>query len=435
MNQSWRKSLGILLVATIISKAIGFIRELILASKFGVTQEFDVLLAIFAIPTTIVSLLLYAVPHIIIPRLDLTEKNNSKFYKSFSEKYFWAYILFLTVLTILYTTSSILYIKINSAKIFDQYSKLNIYLILLFGLYIFLNSIYTIIKALYNAKEKFILPSFSPLIIHISIILSVTFFYRFGVISFAFGLVLGSLLQLLVYFVDFKRKDILKYFKFSLKPNKLEYSSYLIILLIEFLGQSYMLIDRSFLAKLPQGHISAIHYASIINNLPVTVVGMSIGTLIFPTITKFAQNKEYKKLQTTLTKTLIASTIIGLSLFILFYNFGEIIISLLLERGKFEHNAVIITSNYLVYLAIGLPFILVHVILTKLCFAFHKENILLISTICAISFKYLLSLYFIQEKFYFGLSLSTSLAFIFNVILLMVVLYKLIYYRKTTIDE
>lgn len=424
MADSLKKGFIIIISATFLSKAFGFARELVIASKFGISEDFDVLLAIFAIPTAITSLFIYAVPHIIIPRLDLNQQSKAKFYLSFSQGYFWVYILLLFCIAFLYIIFSYLFLQFDIYKTINENKLLVSKLLLLFGLYIFIYSIYAILKAVYNAKQKFILPAFSPLIIHLSIIFTVLLFHSYGVICFAYGLVIGSILQLLIYYFDFRRQKILKYFRFGIKPNKLELSAYFIIFFIELLGQTYTLIDRFFIEKLPEGHISSLYYANTLNNLPVTIIGMSLGTLLFPEITRLVQLDELNKLKNIIFKALLLSFLAGLSIFIIFFVFGDTVISILFERGKFDDNAVYITNSYLVYLAIGLPLILVHVILAKLSFAFHKERLLLLSTIMALILKFLLSNYFINQNFFQGLAFATSISFLLNVMIMLIILYK-----------
>lgn len=66
-----KRNFAILSIATICSKMIGFLREVISAQKFGLSDDFDIYLSVFVIPSLITSLLLYAVPNIVIPKLEL----------------------------------------------------------------------------------------------------------------------------------------------------------------------------------------------------------------------------------------------------------------------------------------------------------------------------------------------------------------------------
>ena len=73
-----RRNVAILSIATICSKLIGFLREVISAQKFGLSDDFDIYLSVFVIPSLITSLLLYAVPNIVIPKLKLNGNIDNK---------------------------------------------------------------------------------------------------------------------------------------------------------------------------------------------------------------------------------------------------------------------------------------------------------------------------------------------------------------------
>lgn len=424
MKQSWKKNFSILLVATLLSKAIGFIRELVIASKFGVSEQFDILLTVFVIPNMLISLLLYAIPHIVIPRLDLAEKSQAKFYTTFTKQFFWPYIIFLLIVVVIYNVLFQIYIHFFPSIQFKNYIQLASNLTILFTFFTFFSSTYNIFKAVYNAKERFTLPAFTPLLIHTSVILSVLFFYQeYGVLSFAYGLVIGGVLQICTFIFDLTRRNIIQYFKFSVQPNKLHLASYIIILMIEFLGQSYTLVDRSFIGELPKGHISAMYYAGILNNLPITILGLTLGTVFFPKIAFYAQERNFSALKNFLKKGMVFSLLFAIPFSIIFIFFGEQIIILMFERGAFTNTASYVTSKYLQVLSIGLPFIFFHILLAKVCFALHQEKTLFISTLLAIVFKIIMSILFMSESYYWGLALATSLSFMLNVIIIMALLY------------
>ncbi|QCX01860.1 hypothetical protein FGM00_17705 [Aggregatimonas sangjinii] len=425
MTKSLKKSFGILFLATILSKGVGFMREMVLASKFGASNEFDILLTVFVVPNMIVSLLLYAIPHIIIPRLDLSEKSNQNFYSNFSKQFFWPYVFFLIFILALYNLLFYIYITFFIPTEFQDYRELIINLTIVFSIFAFFSSLFNIFKAVYNAKNEFTLPAFTPLLIHFSVITSVLFMYEeYGVYSFGLGLLFGSVLQILVYVYDLKRKEIAVFFKFSMQYEKVFTSAYIIILAIELLGQSFTLIDRSFISSLPEGHISSLYYAGILNNLPVTILGLTAGTILFPRISLYVQEKRFLELKKVLYKGFLFSLGIAIPFVLLFSFFGKLLITLMFERGAFSSSTSEITSNYLTALSFGLPFIFLHVLLAKLCFALHQEKILLLSTLAAVGIKICLSSVFVSADYYWGLALSTSISFFFNVIMIGSIFYK-----------
>ncbi|WP_040879668.1 lipid II flippase MurJ [Galbibacter orientalis] len=392
---------------------------MLIASKIGVSLEFDVLLSVFVIPNMIVTLLLYALPHIVIPRLNLNEDSDYIFYKDFVKRFFWPYAILVVIIIILYNICFLIYINYFASKEFIDYKSLVYKINFIFSFYILFSAFYNILKAVYNARNCFALPAFLPLLIHASVIAVIYVFYEdYGIYTFAYGLLIGSIFQIVLFAVDLKKKSLLKLFSFNVEYQRMFFSSYAVILLIEFLGQSYTLIDRSFISSLPMGHVSAMYYAGILNNLPITFLGLTLGTILFPKISLFVQEKKFTYLRNVIQKSLLFSFIIGLFFTFAFYIWGKEIIILVLERGVFTNEATRITYLYLFALSFGIPFVFVHIILAKLCFALHLEKMLLFSTVIAVILKLFLSKYFVSKGYYYGLTLSTSISFALNVIII-----------------
>ena len=89
----------ILIAVTVLSKLMGLIRELVIANKFGVSQELDNYLLAFTLPTTIISILMYTMPSLIIPRLTQvkTENGSKSFWQAGSYLIYIGSILLLCI--------------------------------------------------------------------------------------------------------------------------------------------------------------------------------------------------------------------------------------------------------------------------------------------------------------------------------------------------
>ena len=80
-SDSLMKASLILIFVTALSKLMGLIRELVIANQFGAGRELDNYLLAFTIPTAIISILMYAVPSLIIPRLaQIKVKSGTKLF-------------------------------------------------------------------------------------------------------------------------------------------------------------------------------------------------------------------------------------------------------------------------------------------------------------------------------------------------------------------
>lgn len=421
----------ILIFVTVFSKILGFGRESVIAYKFGVSSDFDVFLVIFVVPNMVASLFVYAIPHIIMPKLALNERlsDSAKYYQDFASYFLWPLTLFAGIVCLIYFILipgiiSLLLKDINGSNLYHA-----IIMARFLTVYIFFSLLFSILKTLYDAEKKFVLPAFATFSIHFFVILSVLFLANtINVFSLIIGLILGSIVQVLVILISLKRTDLLKYFSFKLRKFDGLTASVILIVLIEFLGQTYTFIDRSFFASIPSGYISALNYAGLLYNLPVAIFAMTLGVVVFPNLNEavISNNGLFNRIfYSSVKKVLLIS--IPTMLFFIFFN--VFIIKILFQRGQFDTSATDITASMLKYYAFGLPFIMIHVILVKVFLSLKKEFQLLMVSLFGVLVKYLSLLFFVNIKWYQGLAFSTPLVYFFSVVTLVVILQ----FKKTEI--
>lgn len=434
--ENTKKNFIALVCATILSKCIGFGREVISADHFGLSENFDIYLAIFMIPSMITSILLYAIPNIIIPKLKLNkEVKEDEFYHYFSSHFFWPYVLLIVGILILYNIflqNYIDFLKISEDK-FSMACLIGRYL----SIYILFESFFTILMVLYNAREKFVFPAFLHLLLQSSVIVSLFLFAeKNGVIAIVWGLAVGSFAEFFIFVARLNRQKILKYFPFKLAYTENLFVSGIIILMIEIIGQFYAFADRIYLARLPEGYITSLYYANILKELPFVIFGITLGSVLLPKMSKKFQDKDYEGLKQIMKKVLFRLFIGALFIVFLFCMGGTTLVQLIFERGNFTSNDTLLTSEILIYYAIGLPFIFMHFLLVKFYYSLKLEKIVFITTFISILVKIILNYYFVSIQFYKGLALATSLVFVVNTLLLFLhYLLKIdIYFDKQKID-
>jgi len=66
-SQSIRDATVILVSATVLSKLIGFIREVVIAAHFGTSSDYDIYLVAVTLPMVVYTVTRYTLPNIFIP--------------------------------------------------------------------------------------------------------------------------------------------------------------------------------------------------------------------------------------------------------------------------------------------------------------------------------------------------------------------------------
>ena len=181
------------------------------------------------------------------------------------------------------------------------------------------------------------------------------------------------------------------------------------IFIIETIGQFYILADRSFLHQVEVGGIASINYASNIFSLPMQIFSIALTTAIFPKLSESYSQNTNDAFYNTLDKSIRIMIIIFLSITTIFFLFGEPIVRLFFERGKFRPEDTITTYNVLKILSISIVFYSVYAVLNKVFYTTNMLLSLMVITIFGIFIKIGFNIILVNKYAQYGLAMSTSI--------------------------
>ncbi|MCX7682653.1 MAG: murein biosynthesis integral membrane protein MurJ, partial [Anaerolineae bacterium] len=122
------------------------------------------------------------------------------------------------------------------------------------------------------------------------------------------------------------------------------------------MGVTYVtfILPTTFGSLLPPGAISAYEYAWKLMQLPETVLGTAVGTVVFPTLAEMAGRGDRDSLQRTFTWALRLVLALSIPAAVGLVVLGRPLIALLLQRGVFDEQATVQVYQALRFLALGL---------------------------------------------------------------------------------
>jgi len=112
------------------------------------------------------------------------------------------------------------------------------------------------------------------------------------------------------------------------------------------------LIIGSFLSA---GSISYLYYADRLNQLPLGVVGIAVGTALLPMLSNSLANNNQKEARHLFNRALEFCLLLALPAAVALATMPHVLVSVLFERGAFGAEATQATSLVLMSYAIGLP--------------------------------------------------------------------------------
>ncbi|NVJ99524.1 MAG: murein biosynthesis integral membrane protein MurJ [Alphaproteobacteria bacterium] len=185
--------------------------------------------------------------------------------------------------------------------------------------------------------------------------------------------------------------------------------------------QINLLIDVLLAARyLPEGSVSWLFYADRLNQLPLGVIGIAVGTVLLPSISrllaggdkKAALHQQNKAIEFSLFLTLPAATALAVM--------PAPVIATLFERGAFTSAETAQTAAALMAYAVGLPAYVIAKALTPGYFARKDTKTPVKFATASLFVNLVLNLILIQYLAHVGLALATAIAAWFNVLLLYV---------------
>jgi len=344
----------------LVSRILGFIRDLLTASVLGANIYSDIFFVAFKLPNLFRSIFADgAFTQAFIPSYA-----KSKHKIRFSSIIFLQLFGFLIILSLLVMAFSHLVAKAIAIG-FDQKSlDLAAPLFAINFYYLPMIFVVTFMGALLQYKKHFATSAFSTALLNLAMIgallisqnmekYDITFYLSYGVLF-------GGFLQILVHIYAVRKLNLCKIFHFKKHEKKEENRFYKNFFSATF-GSSTLhisaFIDTWLASFLISGSISYLYYANRIFQLPLAIFAIATSIALFPMIARAIKNNEedralklMKKSALILFGLLSVSTLIGIF-------FNEFIIKLLFERGEFTTNDTQNTALILTMYLIGLlPF-------------------------------------------------------------------------------
>lgn len=188
--------------------------------------------------------------------------------------------------------------------------------------------------------------------------------------------------------------------------------------------QINLLVDMIIASFLPEGSVSYLFYADRLNQLPLGVIGIAIGTALLPSLSRHIKSGNKKAASKDFSQGLELGLLLALPAAIALITISPLIISTLFERGAFDGAATIASAKALSAYAIGLPaFIIIKTLITGF-FANEDTSTPVKVSAVIIIINIILSIALIFPLKHVGIALSTGITSWIHALTLWILLKK-----------
>ena len=429
------KNVGKISSGTFLSRISGLFRDVVLTHFLGTTWIADSFGVAFVIPNMLRGLFGEgALAASFIPLYtEIKEKRSKTEAIQFAVNLLSILVIALIILVCVGIALSPLIIKIIAPGFELQAKVLTTKLTQILFPYLFLIGLTSVIIAILNAHSIFFLPSLSPMMLNLGIIIPVMI-YSFvtksniedKVYVFALGVLLGGFCQFIANYSLIRKIGYRAKFYINLKQKELKTVWKRMIPCIIGLGirEVNVVVDTILASLLITGSVAALQYGNRLMQLPLGVFGIAIGVAVLPLFSKHTAYNNTSELKKSTQDAFNLILIIMLPIIVLILVMGRDMISLIYLHGAFDENALSMTFSALAFYSIGL---ISHSLVRVFASAFFAlkntktpVKISIIAVICNIILNVVL-MQFLQLR---GLALATSIAATVQAIILFLTLEK-----------
>ena len=429
---SLAKSAFWLMVVTMISKVLGFAREIVLGYFYGTSAYSDVYVTAMNIPLVIFVTIGAALGTTFIPLYhEALEEGGEKAALKFSNNTMCIVILLTFLLALIGYVFAEPIVKLFAINFEGDKLKLTVHFVRIMIVGIVFIGISNIMTAYLQIKGNFVIPGMIGCPNNIIIVLSIVLSSLMNDIDI---LALGGLIGMFSQFLLQLPFAIKKGYKFKIVIDyKNKYLKKMLALVVPvFIGvavnQINVMVDRSLASGLGDGVITALNNANRLNGFVLGLFIATLGAIIYPTLSKLSACTDKKKFIESIT-----TSINCVSLIVLPSTVGAIVLStpiirILFQRGAFDERSTILTSTALVFYSIGMIGFGLRDILDKIFYSLKDTKTPMINGIITVILNITLNIILVKFMGYAGLALATSLASIICIVLLFIRLKKKIGY-------
>jgi putative peptidoglycan lipid II flippase len=405
-------------ICTLLVKVIAFLKEWIVAWKFGTNDFVDAFLIAAIVPDFIAIVVAGSFHAALIPTyIQVREQEGIKeSEKLLSSVMLWSLIL-LGIATLLIIAGAFLYLPWMTIGFSAEKLALTFKLFYITAPLVLLTGIIWILRAVLNAEERFALTVLLSIMQPaVTIILLLLFGQSLGIFALAIGLIVGAILELILLGVVLHRQGIVlrpKWFGLSSALRQVA-KQYLPAMMGSLLMCSSGLIDQSMAAMLAPGSVAALNYANRVSSIPLMLGATAMSTAATPYLSKMVASSDWQGVNHTLQSYLKLIFLITVPLTGLLVFLSEPIVQLLFQRGAFTAQETHLVAQILSAFALQIPFYIagnfVVKLLTSLCLNQILMSVSVFNMLINIGLNYL----FMQWLGIQGIALSTSCVYLFS---------------------
>ena len=425
------KSTGTFGFYTIISRLLGYLRDILIAIFLGTSFLADVFFVAFRIPNTFRRLFAEGTFNAAFVPSYTAELSKSKSKADiFANQIFNLLLIGLLVLVLITEIFMPFFVSLIAPGFVESSEKIELATQLTritfpFLMFVSLSSFFA---AILNSNNKFAAASAAPIILNLVLIavLIVGKYLDDKIIYFlSYGVSISGFLQLIFLYKFVKKFYLVKInFKFKIN-NKVKFFFKKLLPSIFSSGVTQInILVGTIIASYQASAVSYLYYADRIYQINLAIAGIAIGVVVLPQLSKHIYLKKKNKILQIQNKALELSMFLSLPASVALFIGSEQIISALFGYGSFSEESVYNSAKALYYFSLGLPAFALIKVFSTFFFANNDTKTPFYISLFSVILNIIISIYYFNIIGFIIIPIATTISSWVNSIILFIYLKK-----------
>lgn len=422
------RAAGVLGFATIVSRIMGMVRDMVVSRLFGAGFATDAFFAAFQIPNMLRRFFAEgALTSAFVPIFaEWYTQKGEKEARDLANTCFTLLTMVMAGVTIIGIIFSPLIITIMFPGFRAEPAKyeLTVFLNRLMFPYIFFISLVALCMGILNTIRHFFTPAISTVFLNLSMMACAIFLHtRFSVpiVALAVGVLLGGVIQLLLQLPTLYKKGFPIRFRFDPKHPAVRRIALLMGPSVFGVGVYYLniTVGNILASLLPQGSVSYLYYAQRLFEFPQGIFTVSVAQAVLPSMSRQACAGEMDQLKESLVFGLKLILFITIPATIGLMVCSTSIFSLLFMGGEFDYGKAVNSAQALFAYSFGLSLVAMVRILVPAFYSLKDTKTPVYIAFVAFLLNAIFSLILMGPFKHAGLAFASSLSALCNMAMLL----------------
>lgn len=421
------KAAGVLGSATMLSRIMGMVRDMVVARLFGAGMGTDAFFAAFQIPNMLRRFFAEgALTASFVPVFSetLVQEGEDRA-RELANMCFTVLTIAVALVTLIGIIGSPLIIRLMFPGFATVPGKFELAVLLnrIMFPYLFFISLVALCMGILNTLRHFFTPAISTVFLNISMILAALFLRRYfdaPITALAVGVLIGGVVQLILQLPVLWRKGYPIRFRFTLGDGKVKRIGLLMVPATLGVGVYYLNITvGAILASLlPQGSVSYLYYAQRLFEFPQGVFTVSVAQAVLPAMSRQAACNDVEGMKDSFNFGVRMTLFVTIPALVGLMVCAEPLMSLIFMGGAFSFVEAQEAARALLFYSLGLSFVALVRVVAPAFYALKDTRTPVITAFISFVLNLIFSLALMGPLRHGGLALASSLSALVNMCLL-----------------